>query len=196
MVRGLRRDRDDVVRYFERNPASAVVTPANPKLDNILSANSYQKGGWFLHMLRRQVGDEAFWKGVSTYYARYQNGNALTDDFRRVMEEVSGRPLEAFFRQWVYTPGQPSIAGSWIVRGRRADGGHSTDAGDGHRLPDGARHRHRRWTGRRRRSVETVPLDQRAQTFTFQLDKEPIDVVLDPNTWLLATFGAVERQRK
>ena len=36
---------------------------------------------------------------------------------------------------------------------------------------------------------ETVPLGQRAQTFTFPVDKEPLDVVLDPNTWLLAQFG-------
>ena len=66
MARGLRRDRENVVRYFAKNPSSAIVTPASAALDNILSTNSYQKGGWFLHMLRRLVGDEAFWRGVST----------------------------------------------------------------------------------------------------------------------------------
>lgn len=192
MVRGLRRDRDTVVRYNMKNPADAVVTPADATLDNILSTNSYQKGGWVLHMLRRRVGDDAFWKGLATYYARYRNGNALTDDFRRAMEDVSGQPLEGFFRQWVYTPGQPLIQGSWsyangvltvrleqtqatgIVFNTPLDIGIITDRSAAPR-------------------VETVPLGQRAQTFTFPLNKEPIDVVLDPNTWLLAQFGRFEK---
>jgi aminopeptidase N len=195
MVRGLRRDRESIVRYFERNPASAVVTPANPKLDNILSANSYQKGGWFLHMLRRLVGDETFWKGVSTYYARYQNGNALTDDFRRVMEDVSGRPLEEFFRQWVYTPGQPTIAGRWTyangvltvdIRQTQATGTTYRTALEIGIVMD-------RTSAPR---IETVPLDQRAQTFTFQLGNEPADVVLDPNTWLLMRAGEFVRLKR
>jgi aminopeptidase N len=188
MVRGLRRDRDSVVRYFEKNPAAAIVTPANPKLDNILSTNSYQKGGWFLHMLRRLVGDDAFWKGVSAYYARYQNGNALTDDFRHVMEDASGQPLEDFFRQWVYTPGQPAIAGAWtyangvltvdIRQTQPAATVYKTALDIGIVTDRAAAPR-----------VQTVALDQRTQTFTFTLDKEPADVVLDPNTWLLMRAG-------
>jgi aminopeptidase N len=195
MVRGLRRDRDAIIRYFERSPASAIVTPANPKLDNILSTNSYQKGGWFLHMLRRLVGDEVFWRGVSTYYARYQNGNALTDDFRRVMEEVSGRPLEEFFRQWVFTPGQPAIAGSWtwadgvltveIRQTQPAATVYKTALDLGIVADRAAAPR-----------VETVTLEQRAQTFTVKLDKEPVDVVLDPNTWLLMQAGEFVRAKR
>jgi aminopeptidase N len=195
LVRGMRRDRDDVVRYYERNRASAVVTQSSPSLDNILSPNSYQKGGWVLHMLRRQVGDEAFWKGLAAYYTRFRNGNALTDDFRRVMEEVSGRPLDGFFREWVYTPGQPRVEARWAyasgvltvrIEQTQAPGlvfmtpldiGIVTDRSAAPR-------------------IETVSLAERTQTFTFRVDKEPVDVVLDPNTWLLATFGTVERQSK
>jgi hypothetical protein len=44
--------------------------------------------------------------------------------------------------------------------------------------------------------VETVSLAERSRTFTFRVDKEPVDVVLDPDTWLLATFGTVERQKR
>ena len=195
MVRGLRRDRDAIARYLERNPASAIVTPANPKLDNILSTNSYQKGGWFLHMLRRLVGDEAFWRGVSTYYARYQNGNALTDDFRRVMEEVSGKPLEAFFRQWVFTPGQPTLAGGWTwangvltveIRQTQPAATVYTTALDIGIIADRAA----------APRVETVALDQRAQTFTLKVDREPEDVVLDPNTWLLMRAGEFAKAKR
>ena len=193
MVRGLRRDRDAVIRDFERNPAAAIVTPANAKLDNILSTNSYQKGGWFLHMLRRLVGDDAFWRGVSAYYARYRNGNALTDDFRRVMEEASGRTLDEFFQQWVFTPGQPVIGGSWtwkdgtltiVIQQAQASAITYKTALDIGIVPDGAAPPR----------VETVALDARSKTFSFKVDKEPIDVVLDPNTWLLMQPGGFAKK--
>ena len=193
MVRGLRRDRESVIRYYDRNPKSAIVTPATEKLDNILSTNSYQKGGWFLHMLRRLVGDEVFWKGISTFYMRHRNGNALTEDFQRVIEEVSGKPLRAFFRQWVYTPGQPVIKGSWtyaagvltveLHQAQATDTVYATAIDIGIVTDRGAAPK-----------VEVVQLVQRDQTFTISLDKEPLDVVLDPNTWLLMQAGEFARK--
>ncbi len=184
MARGLRRDRENIIKYFEKNPKAAIVTPANAKLDNILSTNSYQKGGWFLHMLRRQVGDEKFWKGVSTYFTKYRNGNVLTGDFEAIMEEVSGSKLDSFFRQWVDNPGQPLIDGAWSYSGgvltveihqiQAADMVYKTplDIGIGLDRDSGPR-------------TETVLLEARDQTYTVKLDREPLEVTLDPNTWLL-----------
>jgi aminopeptidase N len=193
MARGLRSDRDRIIRYFEKSPNAAVVTPANPKLDNILSTNSYQKGGWVLHMLRRQMGEEAFWKGFSTYYRRYQNGNALTADFQSVMEEASGKKLDAFFRQWIYTPGQPKLKGTWSCSGSTLTIEiHQTQAGDflyTTPLEIGIIQ-----DPRVAPRIETVQLDQRDQTFTFKVDKEPNDVLLDPNVWLLMQLDQFARK--
>jgi len=184
MARGLRRDREVVIKFFEKNPGSAIVTPANAALDNILSPNSYQKGGWFLHMLRRQLGDEAFWKGVSAYFSRCRNGNALTRDFQAVMEEASGKKLEAFFQQWVYSPGQPAIQGSWsYANGTLTVEIHQKQAGEVvYKNPLDIGITTDRAAGPR---VETVQLERREQTFSIKVDKEPIEVVLDPNVWLL-----------
>jgi len=79
----------------------------------LLNANSYQKGGWVLHMLRRQLGDSLFWKGIQTYYSRYAGKNAVTGDLCKVMEEVSGEHLQTFFHQWLFTPGQPKLNIQW-----------------------------------------------------------------------------------
>jgi aminopeptidase N len=68
-------------------------------MDSVTSSQTYQKGSWTLHMLRGILGDELFWKGIRSYYARYFNGNATTADFIRVMEETSGRDLKQFFDQ-------------------------------------------------------------------------------------------------
>ena len=73
----------------------------------------YQKGGWVLHMLRQEVGTEHFWTAIREYYRRYRNGNASTADLRAVFEQVSGKPLDWFFTQWLNRPGVPKIDGSW-----------------------------------------------------------------------------------
>jgi len=100
--------RERVIRYYERNPAPVIDTTIT-NLMRLLNANSYQKGAWVLHMLRFEIGEEDFWKGIRLYYERYRYGNALTDDFKQVMEEVSGRDLNWFFHQWLYIAGQPDI---------------------------------------------------------------------------------------
>jgi aminopeptidase N len=80
---------------------------------NLLNRNSYEKGSWVLHMLRRKVGDSVFWKGIRTYYATYAGDNAGTDDLRKVFENVSHQNLETFFKQWLYTYGQPKLYVEW-----------------------------------------------------------------------------------
>ena len=100
--------RDRVIRNFERNPG-AVIDTTITNLMSLLSTNSYQKGAWVLHMVRYEVGEEKFWEGMRLYYNRYRNGNAVTDDFRKCMEEVSGTDLKEFFHQWLYVAGQPDL---------------------------------------------------------------------------------------
>jgi aminopeptidase N len=69
----------------------------------LLNANSYQKGGWVLHMLRRELGDSVFHTAIRKYYAAYAGKNADTKDLQKVFETASGKNLEQFFKQWLYT---------------------------------------------------------------------------------------------
>jgi aminopeptidase N len=64
-------------------------------------------------MLRRQLGDTIFWKGIRTYYNRFAGKNAVTGDLCNVMEEVSGKNLKPFFQQWLFTAGHPKLEISW-----------------------------------------------------------------------------------
>ena len=64
-------------------------------------------------MLRRKVGDSLFWKGIQTYYATYAGGNASTNDLQKIFEATSHQDLQTFFRQWLYTPGQPRLNIEW-----------------------------------------------------------------------------------
>jgi aminopeptidase N len=62
----------------------------------------YQKGAYVLHLLREQLGDDAFWVGIRRYTAAYAGRSVTTDDFKRSMEESSGQDLGPFFDKWVY----------------------------------------------------------------------------------------------
>jgi aminopeptidase N len=65
----------------------------------------YFKGAIVLHMLRRTIGDSAFFGAIRSYLRdpllRY--GNATTADFQRACERASGERLDWFFHQWVFT---------------------------------------------------------------------------------------------
>ena len=105
--------RRQVVQFHDANPDTPLVDTTYSDPNELLNTNPYQKGGWVLHMLRREVGTDTFWRGLRAYYERYRDGNASTRDFRAVMEDVSGQDLEAFFDQWTRRPGHPVIEGTW-----------------------------------------------------------------------------------
>ncbi len=109
----LENDRVKVLGFEKQRMTPVVDTSVKTDYMVMLNANSYEKGGWVLHMLRRKVGDDAFWKGIRAYYAKYQNSNANTDDLRAIMEQASGQNLQQFFKQWLFTTGHPQLNISW-----------------------------------------------------------------------------------
>jgi aminopeptidase N len=79
----------------------------------LLNSNSYEKGGFFLHMLRNQVGDSAWIRGIRAYYAAHHHANATTDDLQKAIENESKTNLQWFFDQWLRRPGFAELTTSW-----------------------------------------------------------------------------------
>ena len=94
-------------------PTHAVIDTTETNLFHLLNANSYEKGGFVLHMLRGEVGDSAFFQGVRAYYRQHKHGTALTSDLQTALEAASSRRLGSFFDQWLNRPGFPEIDVSW-----------------------------------------------------------------------------------
>ena len=91
--------------------------------ERVFRAIIYNKAAMVLHMLRRLVGDKAFFAGVRTFYHDWKFKKAGTDDFRVAMEQASGRDLNSFFETWIYGTTIPTLkfsshtsAGSAVVR--------------------------------------------------------------------------------
>jgi aminopeptidase N len=76
---------------------------------DLFDRHLYEKGGLVLHILRTELGDTLFWKGVSTYLARHARSIVETRDLLRALEEVSGRSLGRRFEEMVMRPGHPEI---------------------------------------------------------------------------------------
>jgi aminopeptidase N len=83
----------------------------------VFRALVYNKGAAVLHMLRRLVGDEAFFSGLRRFYAAHRYRKAGTDDLRRAMEAASGRDLTRFFERWVLDSTLPRVRFTTAVKG-------------------------------------------------------------------------------
>ena len=83
----------------------------------IFRALVYNKGAAVLHMLRRLIGDDAFFKGVRRFYADARFTKAGTDELKEAFEAESGRSLDRFFDQWIYGSSLPRLKVRYHVAG-------------------------------------------------------------------------------
>ena len=161
----------------------------------------YNKGGWVLHMLRHQLGETAFRRGIHSYLQRYRTKEVITADLERALEEATGHSLSRFFQQWVYSGGYPAleINYSWNSEQKMAkvkikqaqtlddltpcfvtplDLAFTVPASD-----------------EQDAQTRTIPMQvtlgedgQVEQSFYMPLEREPFMVRIDPNGWLLKTL--------
>jgi len=81
----------------------------------VFRAIVYNKGAAVLHMLRRLLGDKAFFAGIRRFYADRRYQKAGTEDLERALEAESGRVLDRFFERWIYATDIPRIRYSSTV---------------------------------------------------------------------------------
>ena len=81
----------------------------------------YNKGAAVLHMLRRLLGDEAFYRGIRRFYAESRYRKVGSEDLRAAMEAESGVSLSRFFERWIYGSSLPRLTFSSHVEAS-ADG--------------------------------------------------------------------------
>jgi aminopeptidase N len=114
--------RDAAARYFtyEKRRNAPIHDTETQDLMKLLNENNYEKGAWVLHMLRKRVGDEAFFQGLRNYYNDHRDSNATTEDLRRALEKSSGKNLKEFFARWVYGAGHPRYQLEWGSMERHA----------------------------------------------------------------------------
>jgi aminopeptidase N len=187
-VDGLKSSQKRVDTFYEKNPKYTIIHDNLKDMKDVTSSQTYQKGSWILHMLRGVVGTDVFWKGIQVYYKKYKDLNATTADFKRVMEEVSGRDLTIFFEQWLYKPGTLNLKGNWKYNKRKGEVtvefNQVQKDGSVFEMPleielD---------FGNNKKQLEVIQLKGTSNSFQIKVVSEPKSIIVDPNLWVLKTL--------
>jgi len=178
------RDRKKVLKFENQRMTPVVDTTVNNNYMVLLNANSYEKGSWVLHMLRSTLGDSLFWKSVRAYYAKYGGHNANTADLEHIFEQIGGKDLHQFFKQWLYGTGHPDMKVNWTYNADEK-AVHITFV---QQQPD-------LFTFPLEYSIDgkiyKIDITQKATKVSIPSATKPVDVVMDPDVNVLASFEVV-----
>lgn len=153
----------------------------------------YCKGSWIQHMLRYITGDTTahpgiFFRALRTYGDSFKYQCANTEDYKRLLEGVTGLNLERFFREWVYQAGYPNYDVLWA----------KNQEGDSFRTEINITQNNGNLAppvfhmpvqvllnGTTDTVLITIPIDTSPQTNIYYLSFEPNQLTFDPGNWLL-----------
>jgi aminopeptidase N len=156
--------------------------------DEQFSYLAYPKGGWVLHMLRSQLGEDLYRRCIKTYLERHQYGTVVTEDLNAVIEELSGRSYDRFFDQWVYHAHHPELEVnySWDERSKLA----KVSVSQNQKVSEDVllfqfplTVRFKLHSGSQDRSIL---VKEKSEDFYFALEEAPKVVRIDPELTLLA----------
>ena len=179
--------RNQASRYFayEKQRNAPIHDEETQDLMRLLNPNNYEKGAWVLHMLRKRLGDEVFFRGLRAYYLAHREANATTEDLRTALERASGKDLKDFFARWVYGTGHPQYQLQW--KSKNAQNAvfltvtlEQTQAGEPFLDPVPIE-----FTVNGKKQQQTIYPKTRITTTEIRLDANPTSVQLDPDETLL-----------
>jgi aminopeptidase N len=155
---------------------------------DLFDRHLYQKGALVLHVLRRTVGDEVFWRAVNAYLKKHAFGNVESRDFQRALEAESGKSLDRVFDAYVHGSGHPELEvlveyddGQLVVSVKQTQKvDHETRLWEGPLVLDVVTR------GKVRR--ETVQVRAAKDSFVFNAEERPGHVAVDPDGDLLGTI--------
>lgn len=174
---------------FSRMTSQPVVDTVSSFME-LLNANSYQKGCWVLHMLRRETGDSAFRKGIQSYYTGYAGKNADTRDLQHVFEKVTGKDLSVFFHQWLYTPGIPKLDIQWKYNEAKK----TLDVTITQLQKNVFIFPLELLVDPSSKTIKKIKVSKSTETFSIPLDKKPTRIKADPEVNLLFEGSVNETQ--
>lgn len=164
--------------------ARPIVTRKFDSSWDMFDRHLYPGGATRLHTLRNELGDETFWRAVSAYTATYAGEVVETEDFRRVLEQHSGRPLAKFFDQWFYRAGYPNLDIAFSYDADKKLGTFTVTQKQVSDEPDSPPtfelELELTWTVDNVRTVKKVRIDQRVHNFSFSIPSDPDLVSVDP----------------
>lgn len=103
----VRNNQNQVLGSWNAGNRRPIVTKYYANKDAIFDNYAYPGGGSVLHMLRKYLGEENWWKAINHYLTSNANQPVSTEDFRIAIEEATGQSMDWFFDEWIYRMGHP-----------------------------------------------------------------------------------------
>jgi len=172
-------ERNRVFKFYE-NTKTPIVDTKTTNYMKLLNPNSYQKGAWVLHMLRNELGDETFFKGIRAYYDKYKYRNASTNNFKNVMAGVSGKNLDQFFKQWLYSSEFPIIKSNWIYYNNKVRLMLDQTQETAFEFPLDVKLIYTDGTS----EIKKIKVTYKTEPFVIECEGEVKELQFDPNNWL------------
>jgi aminopeptidase N len=107
LYRDVKSNQDTYFATWAQGNRRPIVTNNFQNKDAVFDTYAYPRGGAVLHMLRKTLGEENWWRAINHYLRKYANQPVQTEQFRIAIEEATGQPMEWFFEQWLYRMGHP-----------------------------------------------------------------------------------------
>lgn len=107
---------NDYAEQLKRASKTDTIPVMNEKASSL---SFYKKGAWALHVIREDIGAKNFQKAVKNYLKKYQYKNVKTDDFLKIVKDVSGYDVENFKKVWLETAGfEMEIAQKYLSKNK------------------------------------------------------------------------------
>lgn len=179
---GLKKDRDRIINFSKENSEAVLVDKNIKNSEKLLSVNSYQKGSWILHMIRKISGDSLFFKGIREYYNKFRHSNASTDDFINAYELATGIKIRSFCEQWLYTPGVPQLSFKFDYNDNNKRIGISITQKQTNIFNFSLE---LKLAGKEKSETIIIDVNRNKQEFEFNIGFEPTTIIPDPDIKML-----------
>ena len=107
---------NDYAEQLNRASKTDTIPVMNEKASSL---SFYKKGAWALHVMREDIGAKNYQKAVKKYLKKYQYKNVNTDDFLKIVKQVSGYDVGNFKKVWLEKPGfEMEIAQKYLSKNK------------------------------------------------------------------------------
>jgi len=100
-------NQDAYLNAWRQGNRRPIVTKNYANPDSVFDTYAYPRGGAVLHMLRKTLGEDNWWRAINYYLRKYANQPVETEQFRIAIEESTGQAMDWFFDEWLYKMGHP-----------------------------------------------------------------------------------------
>jgi aminopeptidase N len=107
LYRDVKGNQDAYYQAWARGQRRPIVTKNYADPDAVFDTYAYPRGGAVLHMLRKTLGEDNWWRSINHYLTKNAHQPVQTEQLRIAIEETTGQPMDWFFDEWVYKMAHP-----------------------------------------------------------------------------------------